>query len=379
MAHESLLNSDWSDTVARLGGAAALEETARQTGAFQRSRKVACAVDLLRLTLAYGLGGQGLRLTAAWAEAAGLARLSNVALLRRLRNTPDWLEVLLGHLLMEARSTACPAAARGRLIRIVDATTVPKAGRKAKENNGVWRIHAALNLPAERFTGFELTDERAGETIDREEVVAGEIRLADRAYLQPDRLARMHAAGADFVVRAGWSNARWLDQANRPIDLIAALKAAAAHGFIDRPIFLGRKDGPPLAARLVALRLPKEAAAAAREKAIAKAKRKQRRIKDGTLIAAEWVLLVTSLPAASFTAADIGQLYRLRWRIETAFKRLKSLIGLKGPPGEDAAVAKAYVLAHLLALLLTEPLAAEFGVSPRWAPAPVPTSGAACA
>jgi IS4 transposase len=33
--------------------------------------------------------------------------------------------------------------------------------------------------------------------------------------------------------------------------------------------------------------------------------------------------------------------YRLRWRIELAFKRLKSLIGLEGPPGKDPRPAKA--------------------------------------
>ena len=210
-------------------------------------------------------------------------------------------------------------------------------------------------------------------------MVPGEIRLADRAHLQPDRLARVLAAGADIVVRAAWSNARWLDDAGRPVDLIAELEAAAARGFIDRPIFIGRKEGPPLALRLVALRMSQKAAAVAREKAIAKAKRKQRQIKGGTLIAAEWVILVTSLPSTTFTAKDIGQLYRARRRIETAFKRLKSLIGLKGPPGKDAAVAKVYVLSHLLAILLTEPLAAEFGVAPPRTPALVPTSGAVCA
>jgi hypothetical protein len=31
----------------------------------------------------------------------------------------------------------------------------------------------------------------------------------------------------------------------------------------------------------------------------------------------------------------VRDLYRLRWRIELGFKRLKSLIGLKGPPGFD--------------------------------------------
>jgi hypothetical protein len=58
--------------------------------------------------------------------------------------------------------------------------------------------------------------------------------------------------------------------------------------------------------------------------------------------------------------------YRLRWRIELAFKRLKSLIGLKGPPGTDERSAKPYLLAHLLMILLLEPLIDEFEDSPRW-------------
>ena len=85
MAHESLMNGDWPALVARLGGAAALEASARETKAFQRARGFASAADLLRTMLAYCLGGRGLRSTAAWATAVGLADVSNVALLYRLR------------------------------------------------------------------------------------------------------------------------------------------------------------------------------------------------------------------------------------------------------------------------------------------------------
>ena len=59
----------WQDMVERLGGAEALAASARLHGAFQRSRKIKSAEDLLRLVLAYGPGGRSLRLTAA--EAAG--------------------------------------------------------------------------------------------------------------------------------------------------------------------------------------------------------------------------------------------------------------------------------------------------------------------
>lgn len=76
-----------------------------------------------------------------------------------------------------------------------------------------------------------------------------------------------------------------------------------------------------------------------------------------------------SLSATDFPTEDILALYRLRWRIELGFKRLKSVIGLHGPPGTDERSARAYVLAHLLMILLAEPLVDELGDSPPWAAA----------
>jgi IS4 transposase len=45
------------------------------------------------------------------------------------------------------------------------------------------------------------------------------------------------------------------------------------------------------------------------------------------------VILVASLTPEDFPTADILALYPLRWRIELAFKRLKSLLGLAAHPG----------------------------------------------
>ena len=87
------------------------------------------------------------------------------------------------------------------------------------------------------------------------------------------------------------------------------------------------------------------------------AQRKGSRILDETLLAAEWVILVTSLVAEAYSADDVLAPYRLRWRIELAFKRLKNLIGLKEPPGFDERSAKPWILAHLPLSLLIEPLA----------------------
>jgi Transposase DDE domain len=365
MTRESLSNPEWLRTVDRLGGPELLEKEAREFGAFEKARKIKCAVDHLRLVLAYCWGTRGLRLTAAWAEAIGLASLSNVAVLKRLRKSVDWLERLVCRLLGSGASATWAATAKGRPVRLVDATSVAKAGRDAREGGGRWRIHSVFDLASERFTAFDLTDESEGEVIDRAEVVAGEIRVCDRAYLQPDRIAKLLDRGADVVVRAAWNNARWLDEEGNRVDLIALLKKARGKGLIDRPIWIGSAR-EPLALRLVAMRKPKEARDRSIEKLKRHARDKGRNLKPETLVAAEWVIIVTSLNRDQYPLAAISALYRLRWRIEIAFKHLKSGVGLAGPPGDDPRSARAYILCHLLLGLLTEPLITEhLGDSPR--------------
>ena len=365
MTQTSLLNKDWANIVERLGGAELLKQTGRETKAFLRPRVITNAVDLLRLILAYCLGESGLRSTAAWATSIGLVDISNVALLYRLRKSGDWFRVLIGR----ALSAGAPAPSHGRLIRIVDGTSVAQAGRAARKGNKLWRIHSAFDLPHERFGHFELTDQHGGERLDRIPVVKGEIRLADRAYMQPDRIAAVLAAGADVVIRAGWKSARWLDARGAPIDLLAELRKAAACGWIDRPIWIARQHGPALPLRLIAIKKSAQAAAEARRKARRAAQREGCRLSKATLAAADWVIIVTSLTPEAFTTEDVLSLYRLRWRIELAFKRLKSLLGLKRPPGIDERSATPYLLAHLLMILLLEPLLDELELSPRWAQA----------
>ena len=366
MTSESLSNSEWLRTVDRLGGAEFLEDEAREFGAFARARKIKCAVDQLRLVLAYCWGTRGLRLTAAWAEAMELASLSNVALLKRLRNSVDWLEEIVGRMVSTSVRGVCAAAARGRRVRLVDATAVAKAGRDDREYGGVWRVHSVFDLTTERFTDFELTDEKGGEVIDRADVIPGEIRVGDRAYLQPDRVAQVLADGADIVVRAKWNGARWLDANGNSVNLIALLKKARGKGLMDQPIFVKGSAKEPIRLRLVAIRKPKQASNLTIEKIKRRARDMGRKLMSETLVAAEWVIIITSLDQEEYPLSAISDLYRLRWRIEIAFKHLKSGVGLSRPPGEEPRSARAHILCHLLLALLTEPLIAEhLGDSPR--------------
>jgi hypothetical protein len=358
---DSLLNADWQATVERLGGAANLSTSARESAAFLRPRGVPDAIIMLRLVLAYCLGHRGLRLTAAWAAASGLADISNVALLYRLQQCGRWLEYLVGWMLAQHTT----AVTQGRLIRIIDATTVPKAARAERCRNGVWRIHSAFDLPSECFGHLVLTEQDGGEQLDRIPVVKDEIRLADAGFVQPRRMAAVLDQGADIVVRIAWRNGRWLDMEGKPFDFVAAFQGAK-NGLIDQPIWLHQSPGARLNLRLVGVKLPPEAQEAARRRARRAAQKAGYTLSDDGLLAANWVLLATSLSAETFAATDVLALYRLRWRVELAFKRLKSVIGLKRPPGTDKRSARAFILAHLLMILLLEPLVEGFEDSPHW-------------
>ena len=209
-----------------------------------------------------------------------------------------------------------------------------------------------------RFSFLELSDEKTGEHLDMAPVVPGEIRIGDRAYMSGDRIGNILEAGGDVLVRAGWNHGRWLDDKGKKLDLISLLKAAHKKGetVLDQPILVGRNAKKrPLKLRLVAIRKSPEAIEKSIKTARRTAQKKQYKVSKETLEAAKWLILITSLPEEDFSIDILSKLYRLRWQIELAFKRLKSLIGTKKPPGKDKDLAKTFLLAHLLLAVIMEP------------------------
>ena len=122
----------WEGVLAQLGEHADLEKSAREHGVIVRKRVIRTGAQLLRLMLAYVLSGFSLRTTAAWAEAAGQASFSDVALLKRLRRCGPWLAELVGIIGAHANPEAI-CGGYGRRIVAVDATTIcsPGAGTSA--------------------------------------------------------------------------------------------------------------------------------------------------------------------------------------------------------------------------------------------------------
>jgi hypothetical protein len=70
------------------------------------------------------------------------------------------------------------------------------------------------------------------------------------------------------------------------------------------------------------------------------------------------MMLATSLPP-DIPASEICAVYRLRWQIELAFKRLKSLIRIDRIPTQTEAGGLSWLYPHLILALLTDDICQE--------------------
>ena len=103
--------------------------------------------------------------------------------------------------------------------------------------------------------------------------------------------------------------------------------------------------------------LSAEQAAESRRKVKATAKSKGQTASDKRLLLAGWVLVLTSIAPDVLSFDSICNLYRTRWQIELAFKRMKSLLNidqLRAKKGSK--LAELYLLAKLLYTLVVEKL-----------------------
>ena len=356
------LEHEWPYLLSLLPEESVLESTARARGAIRRRRAVGDASTLLRLALVYGFCGSSLRQTAAWAEAADVATLSDVALLKRFRNAAPWLGHLLGLKLMER---IAPGAMASPSLRLIDATTVTAPGSKGTD----WRIHLDFDLASSTISEIQLTPGQGGETFLRHEFEPGELVIADRGYSLRPGLVHVVEAGADFIVRLNWFSVPLQKRGGGAWNLLEEARRLpeAEPGVFELEITPDPKEAShPVAVRLVALRKSEAAAEEARHKVLKDAKKRGRKLQPHTLELAGYVLVLTSTPAEAFSPGEILELYRYRWQIEMIFKRLKSLIALDTLPAKDPQLARTFLYSKLLAALLVEDLTSRYLAFSPW-------------
>ena len=326
------------------------EEAARSCGAFRRARYLTDPQELLRLLLFHAINGTGLRETAAQAKTMGLADMSQVALLKRLRTSGDWLAWIAEGL---ARGLGVSADLPGTLrVRVVDSTTVQGPASKGTQ----WRLHYAMDLLSLHGVGFCVTDAHGGERLERTPMAPGDVLLADRNYFRAKGVALARDAGAHVVIRMRWTHPPLRDAKDRPFDVLARCRSLKVNHVGSWPVTVPIKGAKAVQGRVVAVRLPAPLAAKNQVRAERQSLKKGKIPDPRSLQAAKFVLLFTTLPESLMSAENVLELYRHRWQIELAFKRMKQLLRLGQLPHKDPAAARTWILAKLVVSLLLETL-----------------------
>jgi hypothetical protein len=138
-------------------------------------------------------------------------------------------------------------------------------------------------------------------------------------------------------------------------ELLPWLRTLARPGqFGSCQVWVRAEDGTRVEARLCAVRKSDEAVIASRRKLRRRAQRKCQELQPETLEYTQWVMVITTAPSEVLTDAQVLEWYRVRWQVELAFKRLKSLAGFGHLPKYDPVSCRAWLYGKLLVALLTE-------------------------
>ena len=336
----------WPSVVNHLSQVLDLDVSARTHRALVRKRRVRSGADLLHLALLYGPGELSLRGTASFATETGIADLCDVSLLDRLRNSGDYLADVLDRLLAQGREGT---RAEGRFrFNLVDGSTVSVPGSDRAD----WRLHARYEPARGCFTDLVITEARTAEALCCVQVRPGDVLVQDRGYARLRNFVHAQAHGAEFITRIGWQSVQLFDVSGQRFDLFAVLPDTGAP-VVEHAVRIGAGH-TAVAARLIIARKPLEAMERQRTRLHRKASKTGQKTDPRTLRTAGFMMLVTSLSAEDATADEIVRLYRMRWQVELAFKRLKSLGRFAELRADDPRLVRSWLLAHLIAVVLIE-------------------------
>ena len=303
--------------------------------------KIADVAVPLRLVLFHVGTNTSLKTTVAMAYAAGLVDMSGVALHKWMRKLGPYLASLLVAK-TDVHSVFAAERWAGYDIIIVDATNVSRPGSEGTTA----RVHYALRLTTLRPVQIDVTDDKGGETFRRFEARSGQLWMGDRGYPNPPGIAAVAACGADVLVRFNRGSLPLYDVNGQRIDVQSRLNGIGKPGRVKAwAAWVYPEGAAPIRGRLIAVRLPADKAAEARQRL----RREQgSAVTAESLAMAEFVVVYTTVPKDRISDERILELYGLRWQVELHIKRDKSIAGLDQLPNFREDTIHSWICAKML-------------------------------
>lgn len=351
MKPSSLPFEDWGISEEILPSHSEQQEIAKRHGLIRRQRYNPVASLWLRLALVYSISNFSLRETAAWALSSGMAKISDVALLNRLRGMSGFVGAIVSRLLESRRELSTHTTSRP--IQAIDSTVVTTQGEKTIN----WRIHTCFDLTQMCINDVNLTVQNHPESIGLTQIKNNAIIIADANYCRYKQVAHVVSQDADIVVKFRWNAQRFVDKdGNRLKPWLTKPEKPGSDIFEVSGLLCSPEKGTKgIPCRIILRsRTPAEY-----NKCLAKQRRKRSRsgIKHGNTEshdAAQWVMVMTTLPQDEYPAEKVLDLYRCRWQIELVFKRWKSIMKMHRLKAMDPDLVKTVLLCRLLIAIVIE-------------------------
>ena len=329
-------------------------ELASKTQAIKGLRKDKEAENYLRTLLIHVGCGYSLRETATRAKLSGLADISDVALIGRLRKAKDWLHSMCVEL-FEQQGIAFNKESDFQ-VRLFDATNVKEPGK----TGSLWRIHYSVQLPSLTCDFFKLTATKGagtGESFFQYSIKKNDYIIADRGYSTASGIHHVVSKKAYVLVRVNTQSLPLLNLKGEPFPLLERVKAIKKAGTVKSwRVLIAGHSGVAVRGRICVIRKSNEAIKLAREKLEKEAQKKGRSLKPETLEYAKYVIVFTTYPEDSFSGVDVLEWYRIRWQVELIFKRFKSIAQLGHLPKHSDESSKAWLYGKLFVAILTNKL-----------------------
>jgi hypothetical protein len=326
------------------------EEKAKDLGALQRGREIKTPEELLRLILLYLTEGKSMAGTSAITNLSGTATMSKVAVFKRIQNSGEWLQWMCTHIYRKAGLLIeKPLWLKNKNVLLIDGSEDARGGKE--------RLHFMLHYSMDMFTlasrDFTITDEENGEKLTNfTKLGTDDIVIADRAYGTLKGIAHLKEYGADYILRLRGRAFNIYDKKGDKIDLMKEFSGLMSweYGEITGWCVINGEKEP---IRICALR----------KNAINewKGMRRLKKERSGIFVSAlqeeynKYIIVITSLGKKT-TTEQVLDLYRTRWQIEIAFKRLKSLFRYNEIPARKPENIKTWFYGKLLLAALCETL-----------------------
>jgi hypothetical protein len=234
---------------------------------------------------------------------------------------------MLGQMLPMSAVSTLPEGLR---FLVIDASSIQAPGAKGTDH----RLHISMDLVSLEFVEVLVSDVHTGETLKHFTLGANDVAVTDRGYGHAQGMRDAVKRGAALIIRLNPFSVVLCNPTGQLLSLREALKRQRGETIRTLAVVIQSSDGTDEVRGWVhAYRLSAEQAGRARQKC-------RKRHKKGTphaetLYLAGWVLVFTTLAPPVLSAQTIMALYRLRWQVELAIKRWKSVLDV------DALRAKA--------------------------------------